>query len=130
MSDYSSIIDHPHHRSEKHPHMSMTTRAAQFSPFAALTGYDESVAETGRLTDEKIVLDADALAALDEKIRRIIPGTSTAIITYFVNDLLKEGGSYVITSGEIKKIDTIENRIIMKDGTAVPINDIFDIEIT
>ncbi len=130
MSDYSSIIDHPHHRSDRRPHMSMIARAAQFSPFAALTGYDESVAETGRLTDEKIVLDSDALAALDEKIKAIVPGTSSVCVTYFVADLRKDGGSYVITSGEVKKIDTIENAIIMKDGTKIPVNDIFDIDIT
>ena len=130
MSDYSSIIDHPHHQSPKRPHMSMTARAAQFSPFAALTGYDESVAETGRLTDEKVILDDDAIAAIDQKLRDITPGRSFVTVTYFVPDLLKEGGTYTITSGEVKKIDTLENKLVLSDGNMIPIDDIFDIEIT
>ncbi len=130
MSDYKNIIDHPHYQSKTRPHMSMTARAAQFSPFAALTGYDESVAETGRLTDEKIVLDDDAIAAIDLKLREIQPGQSFVTVTYFVPDVLKEGGAYTITSGEIKKVDTLENKLVMKDGTLIPIDDIFDIEIT
>ena len=128
MKDYSDIIDHPHHRSKVRPHMSMTARAAQFSPFAALTGYGDAVEETGRLTEEKIVLDDDAILAIDEKLRRIEDGNRNVMITYFLPDLLKEGGSYTIVSGQVKKIDTADGRVIMDDGTAVPVDDIFDID--
>ncbi len=107
----------------------MTTRAAQFSPFAALTGYDEAVVETRRLTDEKIILDNDAIAAIDRKLREIEPGRSVVTVTYFLPDLLKEGGSYTIISGEVKKIDMLGNRLLLKDGTTIPIDDIFDIDI-
>ncbi len=130
MSDYSSIMDHPHHESKTHPHMSMIARSAQFSPFAALTGYDESVAETGRLTEDKITLDDDAIAAINRTLSEIESGRTVVTITYFLPDTLKEGGSYTIFTGEIKKIDPIEERLIMKDGTIIPIEDIFDISIT
>ena len=127
MNEYSDIIDHPHHQSQTRPHMSMTSRAAQFSPFAALTGYGDAVDETGRLTDEKITLDDDALQELDCKMQMIIEGESTVAITYFLPDLLKEGGSYTISSGRVKKIDRTENRIVMHDGTMIPLDDVFDI---
>ena len=129
MSDYSNIIDHPHHRSSKRPHMSMTGRAAQFSPFAALTGYGEAVEETGRLTSEKITLDEDAISALNDKLRKAVEGHSGVAITHFVADLRKSGGEYLISSGNIRKVDTTENKVILSDGTSVPIDDIFDIAI-
>ena len=127
MSDYSSIIDHPHHQSETRPHMSMTARAAQFSPFAALTGYGDSVEETRRLTDEKIILDEDAAQELDRKLNMISQGRTDVAITYFLPDMLKMGGSYIISSGSVRKIDAVENKIIMDDGTVIPVEDIFDI---
>ena len=127
MSDYSKIIDHPHHVSATRPHMSMINRAAQFSPFAALTGYGESVEETRRLTEEKVILDEDAIAELNRKLRMIDDGKRLVAITYFAPDSLKSGGAYVIISGEVKKIDPIENKIGMSDGTLIPIDDIFDI---
>ena len=128
MNDYSDIMNHPHHRSLTHPHMSMTSRAAQFSPFAALTGYGDAVDETGRLTDEKVIMDDDALYELNGKMQMIEAGKNTVTITYFVPDLIKEGGSYTIISGKVKKIDRIENRIIMQDGTMIPVDDVFDID--
>ena len=127
MSDYSNIINHPHHRSKTHPHMSMTARAAQFSPFAALTGYDDAVDETARLTSEKAILDADALAELDRRLKMIETDKRPVAITYFTPDRFKEGGAYTIISGEVKKIDVIENRVVMTDETIIPIDDIFDI---
>ena len=127
MSDYSSIMDHPHYQSKKRPHMSMTARAAQFSPFAALTGYGEAVEEAGRLTDEKIILDDNAIAEIDRKLQMIENDNAFVTITYFIADVLKEGGSYIIASGEVRKIDRIEGRVIMKDGTVIPIDDILDI---
>jgi len=129
MSEYDSIIDHPHHRSATRPHMSMTNRAAQFSPFAALTGYDECIEETGRLTSLKAILDEDEIAELDRKLRQIDGSSDMVAITYFTPDQLKSGGAYTIISGEVKKVDVIENKVIMKDGTAIPTDDIFDISI-
>ena len=126
MSDYSSIIDHPHHQSATRPRMSMTARAAQFSPFAALSGYGEAVDETARLTEEKVVLDEDAVAEINRKLVMTKDAAQVAI-TYFAEDVLKEGGTYVVAAGEVKKIDTAERKVIMKDGTVIPIEDIFDI---
>lgn len=128
MSDYSDIMDHPHYQSKTRPHMSMTARAAQFSPFAALTGYDESVRETGRLTEEKIILDETQVEAVDRKLQEIENGRKTVTITYFIPDLLKEGGSYTITSGEVKKTDPLERKVFMQDGVIIPVDDIFDID--
>lgn len=127
MSDYNNIIDHPHHQSATRPHMSMTARAAQFSPFAALTGYGDAVEETGRLTSEKIILDNDAVAELDRKLRMIEDGKRLVAITFFAPDPFKEGGEYTIISGEVKKIDVIESKVVLTDGTLIPIDDIFDI---
>lgn len=129
MSDYSNIIDHPHHQSLKRPHMSMTKRAAQFSPFAALTGYGDAVEETGRLTSEKITLDDDAVSALNDKLQRAVNDGAVIAITHFVSDLRKSGGEYLISSGTVKKVDTVENRLIMDDGTVISIDDIFDISV-
>ena len=127
MSDYSNIIDHPHHQSQTRPHMSMIARAAQFSPFAALTGYGDAVDETARLTYEKAVLDADAIAAIDSALRMIEEGSCLVTITYYVPDRFKEGGEYTIISGEVRKVDVIERRIHMTDGIEIPIDDVFDI---
>ncbi len=127
MNEYSDIIDHPHYQSKTRPHMSMISRAAQFSPFAALTGYDESVDEAARLTDEKIILDDEVIAMIDQNLKRIENGDKNVTITYFIPDQFKEGGSYTIISGQVKKIDTLENKIHMTDGTIIQIDDIFDI---
>ncbi|MBQ6129203.1 MAG: hypothetical protein IKE35_08075 [Lachnospiraceae bacterium] len=127
MNDYSDIIDHPHHQSMTRPHMSMIARAAQFSPFAALVGYDESVREAGRLTEEKAVLDESALELIDRALASIRAGKRDVNITYFIPDIFKEGGSYTIISGRVRKIDDTEGKIIMEDGTAIPVGDIFEI---
>ncbi len=107
----------------------MTKRAAQFSPFAALTGYGDAVEETGRLTSEKITLDDDAVSALNDKLQRAVNDGAVIAITHFVSDLRKSGGEYLISSGTVKKVDTVENRLIMDDGTVISIDDIFDISV-
>ncbi len=127
MSDYSSIIDHPHHQSATRPRMSMTARAAQFSPFAALSGYGEAVDETARLTEEKVILDEDAIAQINRKLVMTQESPAQVAITYFAEDVLKEGGTYVVAAGEVRKIDTAERKVIMNDGTVIPVDDIFDI---
>ena len=127
--DYGDIIDHPHYQSNTRPHMSMINRAAQFSPFAALTGYDESVEEAGRLTDDKIIIDEEMIRHINDQLKRIENGDKLVTITYFISDALKEGGSYTIISGEVKKIDPVESKIHMTDGSVIPIDDVFDISI-
>ena len=130
MSTYDRIIDHVHHTSDRRPHMSMINRAAQFSPFAALVGYDEAVMETARLTGEKIILDDDAVAAINRTLMQIDSGKTSVAITHFVPDMFKSGSEYLITSGTVKKIDRIEQTVILTDGTSIHIDDIFDISFT
>jgi hypothetical protein len=109
--------------------MSMLKRAAQFSPFAALTGYGDAVEETGRLTSDRITLDEDALSALNEKLQLADRSRSVVAVTHFVDDLRKSGGTYLISSGRIKKIDATSGRLTLEDGTIIAIGDIFDIRI-
>lgn len=128
---YDDIIDLPHHVSQTHPHMPVSDRAAQFSPFAALTGYDTAIRETARLTDEKIELDESRKTVLNEKLLLLqehLKERPVAIITFFKPDERKAGGSYVTVSGNIKKIDTYESMVILADGTRVPVDDIIAIE--
>ena len=113
--DYKDIINLPHHVSSKRPQMPMLDRAAQFSPFAALTGYDDAIHETGRLTDEKIDLSEEEKEALDRKQQILMErlGDHPALtVTYFVPDAKKSGGAYVTKSGNLKKIDEFE-RLMM-----------------
>ena len=111
--------------------MPMIERAAQFSPFAALTGYDAAIKETGRLTDEKIELDEEALTALDMKYQLLMDALDDApevTITYFQPDERKAGGKYIMATGALKKVDDFERRITMQDGTKIPMDDILTIE--
>ncbi len=128
---YADIIDRPHHRSPNRPHMSNYDRAAQFSPFAALTGYEAAVEETARLTDEKIELTEDQKYLLDEKLRLLTErGEDAPIvrITYFVPDKRKEGGSYETVAGRIKEIDAYGRAIVLTDKRRIPLDDLWDIE--
>lgn len=131
---YDDIIQLPHHVSRSHPQMSIHDRAAQFAPFAALTAHGAAVRETARLTDQKIELDENCKAVLDQQIQliqeQLIAGTHPdADITYFIKDSCKEGGAYVTVSGSIRKIDAYRHRIIMKDGTQIPSGDIAEIRL-
>ena len=128
---YKDIIDIPHHVSKKRPQMPMSDRAAQFAPFAALTGYDAAIKETGRLTDERIELDEEALTALDMKYQLLMDAFDDApevTITYFQADERKAGGKYVSAVGAVKKIDDFERRITMQDGAKIPMDDVLSIE--
>lgn len=130
---YDDIIDLPHHVSQRRPQMTNIDRAAQFSPFAALTGYDEAVRETARLTKQRIELDENAIEILDSKMQRINDGIRFhpfAGITYFVEDEKKAGGKYITARGNVKKIDKYKRNVLMENGTAIPIDDIIDIELT
>ena len=119
---YDDIIRLPHHISVRHPHMSMQDRAAQFSPFAALTGHEEAIKETERLTQDWRELDEDSKAILDEQLQMIKEKLSErpeVTFTYFEPDERKQGGSYRIITGNVKKIDEYGHRILLEDGTAL-----------
>ncbi len=128
---YEDILNLPHHVSKTRPQMSMLDRAAQFSPFAALTGYDDAIKETGRLTDEKIEMDEDRKAALDMKqayLIEMIDEQPEISITYFLPDTKKSGGAYVTVTGNLKRFDEYERLLILTDGKKIPMYDIADIE--
>ena len=128
---YDEIMGLPHHVSKTRPQMPMSDRAAQFAPFAALTGYDAAIKETGRLTDERIELDVEALSALDMKYQLLMEALDEApevTITYFQPDERKAGGKYVSAVGAVKKIDDFERRITMQDGAKIPMDDVLSIE--
>lgn len=130
MGKYDDIINLPHHISKKHPQMSLEARAAQFAPFAALTGYDNAVKETARLTNERIDLDEEAKIMLDAKlqvIREQLSEKPLVTITYFVPDARKDGGKYITTAGNVKKIDDYKHLIILDNGVEIPIDEIIDI---
>ena len=128
---YNEIMGLSHHVSKTRPQMPMSDRAAQFAPFAALTGYDAAIKETGRLTDERIELDVEALSALDMKYQLLMEALDEApevTITYFQPDERKAGGKYVSAVGAVKKIDDFERRITMRDGAKIPMDDVLSIE--
>ena len=131
MGKYDDIINMPHHVSATRPQMSMIDRAAQFSPFAALTGYDAAIKETGRLTDEKVEMDEDTKAALDIKqayLMEIIDEQPEITVTYFLPDTKKSGGAYVTVIGNLKRFDEYERLLILTDGKKIPMDDIADID--
>ena len=125
---YDDIINLPHPTSAKHPRMPMADRAAQFSPFTALLGHGAAIEETARLTDQKVELTEEGKALLDEKLRLLLETGGEGVFTYFLPDERKDGGAYITTTGKVKKIDPLEGRVILKDGTAIPIEDIWEIE--
>ena len=127
---YSDIIDLPHHVSKDRPHLSMHQRAAQFSPFAALVGYEDVIEETTRQTNTKRELDETEKAELDRKLSVIasrLPEKPIVIIEYFVPDKTKAGGEYVFKSGMVVKILPVQKKFVLGDGTEIRIEDITDI---
>ena len=130
-SKYKDIIDLPHHQSLRRPRMAMIDRAAQFSPFAALTGHNDAIIETARLTDRKIELDEGTKSIINEKIQMIsdfLFEKPTVTFTHFEPDIKKEGGTYLNTTGTVKKIDEFKREIILTDGRIILIEHIYDIE--
>ena len=128
---YDDIIELPHHHSRKHPHMPLADRAAQFSPFAALTGHGDAVKETARLTEAKVELDEDAKARLNVRLLFLednVKERPEVSITSFVPDKRKAGGAYVAITGAVKWIDEYEQMIVMADDTAIPIDGIVAME--
>ena len=129
--EYADIIDLPHHVSKTRPKMSMHDRAAQFSPFAALTGYDAAIKETARWTDGKVDLDETSKVSLDEKLLFIMSRLAekpVVVITYFKKDERKDGGTYEVTEGGIRKVDGYEGSVVMEDRSKIRIEDIIDID--
>ena len=132
MKKYEDIISLPHHVSDHHPQMSIHDRAAQFSPFAALTGYDDALRETARLTDRFIELDEDRKQEIDRQLYYIhehLIQKPPVKITYFVPDSQKDGGSYRTLEGHVQKINETAGKICMND-TEIPINKIYQIDFT
>lgn len=127
---YDDIIDLPHPTSKKHPRMPLYNRAAQFSPFAALTGHEAAVEETARLTESWQEISEDQAARLNEKLQQISENIAChpqVTITYFVPDQKKAGGRYASCSGRVKKINAYEGLLLMEDQTVIDIHQISEI---
>ena len=131
MNKYDEIINIPHFDPVNHQRMSMTDRAAQFSPFSALTGYPELVKETSRLTKDKKELSEDMKYEIDMKLMVIndhIKEKPEVSIIYFIKDKKKSGGSYNTFTGVIRRIDKVNSKIIFEDKKEILLNDIIDIK--
>ncbi|MBR4497884.1 MAG: hypothetical protein IKI25_02830 [Bacteroidales bacterium] len=128
---YDDIINLPHHVSETHPQMSMRNRAAQFSPFAALSGHSDAIHETARYTDDFQGVDESNVEALNQKIAMILDKINEhpqITVTYFKPDEKKEGGSYTLKTGNIKRVDDYEHVLQFTDNEEIPIQSIFNID--
>ena len=128
--EYDDIINMPHHVSKKHPPMSKEIRAAQFAPFAALTGYDDQVKETARLTNERKEIAEGLKLVINEKIKKIqaeIHLKPEIEVTYFIPDLKKQGGKYVTVKGNVRKVDEYRQLIIFEDKREIPVQEIIEI---
>lgn len=124
---YDDIIQLDRPVSSRHAPMSRLNRAAQFSPFAALTGYDDAIAETERLTTPRIELDDSQRSILSDKLAHLRRGDSVSI-TYFVYDEYKSGGAYVTATGPVKTIDPVTHTVTMQSGAVIPMEDILTVE--
>lgn len=130
MNDYSRIIEHEHYQSKKRPHMTMLARAAQFAPFAALSGFDEAINETQRQTSERVELEEDSISDIDRTLRYAMFSHKPVDITYFLPDPLKRGGSYITISGMIDKIDMHEDVLLMEDYSVILLYTITDVRLS
>ena len=127
---YNDILHLPHPTSAKHPRMPISDRAAIFSPFAALTGHGDAIRETARLTDQRIELDEDTRAELDLKQQILadkIDERPEVSVVWFRPDEKKDGGKYVTTTGQLKKVDDIERTLRFADGTTIPLDDVLEL---
>lgn len=135
---YADIIDHPHHQSAKHMHMSLYDRAAQFASYKALTGYEDMIEEEARRTDSRIELEDADLEKLSRKLNLINDSVAsgerpTVSFTCFVPDLQKSGGSYVTVTDQVKRVDSVEQKVILCSARSsgvnesIPISDIIEI---
>lgn len=128
--EYEDIITLPHYTSVKRRGMSLHDRAAQFAPFAALTGYDECISEAYRLTDRRIEPDEETAGRINAVLGRLLSDPSAhpiVALTYFVRDPRKSGGSYVEKTGSVKQLDEFNRTLVFCDGSVVPIDDLYDL---
>lgn len=128
---YEDILHLPHHVSETRPRMSNYDRAAQFSPFAALTGYGAAISETARQTDRRIELDEDRIQVINAALRLLqahIKEQPEAAITYFRPDDRKQGGAYHTVTGHVRQINAVEGTVVLTDNMVIPVTDIFQID--
>lgn len=129
MESYEDILYLEHHVSKKHPQMSIYNRAAQFAPFAALTGHQAAIEEAARVTDIRMELDEEMKEQLNVKLQKIVsePGQKIQLV-YYVPDGRKSGGSYKTKIGIVKKIDEYQKILVLEDGCRIPLEDISEIE--
>ena len=128
---YDDILSMPHPNSKNHPRMARRDRAAQFSSFAALTGHEEAICETARLTDEKAALGEDVMERLDwifMQIKAKMSENPEVTITYFLPDEKKAGGRYESYAGVVKKMDEYKRELVFNDHTVIPMHQIVNIE--
>ncbi len=128
--EYDDIINLSYKKSITRPHMKLIQRAAQFSPFAALTTHSDAIKETGRLTSNKVTLDENSIRILNSRFQTLIENISEqpiATFTYFVEDNYKSGGEYIKVTGRVKKIDGIDPIIYLQDGTKIIMMNVIDI---
>ena len=127
---YDDILHLPHPTSKRHPRMPIADRAAQFSPFAALTGHGAAIEETARVTDRRIELDEDAKEQLDQTLQLLLERMDEQpeiTVTWFSPDKKKAGGQYHTATGKLKRIDSREGRLILTDGNQIPLEDLLEI---
>lgn len=129
---YEDMLELPHPVSKMHPQMPRRDRAAQFAPFAALTGYEEAVREAARITEEKMILDEDSKVQLDWKLRCLqekVKEQPIITVTYFMKDERKKGGKYVTVTGVLKKIDSYTYQFVLENGEEIPVEDVVSLDI-
>lgn len=132
MNNYDDIRNHSRYKLKHHQPMSMWSRAAQFSPFAALTGYDDEIDEAARLTDRREELTEDELNDLNQAFQKLLERASDrplVTVTYFQPDERKDGGEYVSYTGRFRFFDETERILHFTDRTEIPVDDVFHIEI-
>jgi hypothetical protein len=130
--EYDDIISLPHHVSAERPHMPMIDRAAQFAPFAALTGYGAAIEEAARLTDQKLELDEEQKQVISKclfELQGRIKEHPAVALTYFIQDPRKSGGKYKSGTVAAEKVDGLAGVLYLADGEAVSFDDIYTIEI-
>lgn len=129
---YEDMLELSHPVSKIHPQMPRRDRAAQFAPFAALTGYEEAVREAARFTEEKMILDEDSKEQLDWKLRRLqekVKEKPAITVMYFLKDEKKKGGKYVTVTGVLKKIDSYTHQFVLESGEEIPLEDIVSLNL-
>ncbi len=130
MGKYDDIINMPHHVSDRHPHMPVGDRAAQFAPFAALTGYGDQIDETARLTEDRLELTESERGRIDIRLQQLeqslADGPAVQLI-YFRQDPIKSGGAYLTAVGRVRRLDRLRQTLVMDDGTEIDFSDIYEI---